>query len=149
MYALTFYYNQKHDIEIEFANKLALFFKVKDHLEIEIPSNIFKSALINDSNIKIPKNDLGDGSEIPETYVPARNIIFLSYALALAESINAFNIYIGANAVDYSGYPDCRPEFFNAYTDMANVGTKAGINGNQINIHTPLIDLKKYEILFG
>ena len=147
LYALTFSYNQKHNIEIEFANKLAIFFKVKDHLKIEIPSDIFKSALIKNSDIKIPKNDLSDDSEIPETYVPARNIIFLSYALAFAESIDAFDIYIGANAVDYSGYPDCRPEFFHAYTDMANMGTKAGITGNKFKIHTPLIDLKKYEII--
>lgn len=147
LFAITFYYNQKHNIEIKFAEKLALFFDIKNHLKIEILSDIFKSALIKNSKLEIRKNDIDNNVEIPDTYVPARNIIFLSYALAYAESIDAFDIYIGANAVDYSGYPDCRPEFFKAYTQMANIGTKAGVNGKDIKIHTPLIDLKKSEII--
>ena len=97
--------------------------------------------------IKIPKNREISDKEIPETYVPARNIIFLSFALAYAESTGAENIFIGANAVDYSGYPDCRPEFFSAFKKMANAGTKAGVEGRGFNIHTPLMHLYKHEII--
>ena len=97
--------------------------------------------------IEIPGNrDLSD-DEIPVTYVPARNILFLSFALSFAENINSADIFIGANALDYSGYPDCRPEFIRAFEDMANIGTKAGVSGEKITIHTPLISMKKSEII--
>jgi 7-cyano-7-deazaguanine synthase len=145
--AITFYYSQRHEIEIKFAEKLAEYFKMKNHVKISIPSEIFKTALNADSGIEIPKNREIKENEIPETYVPARNIIFLSYALAYAESTDAENIFIGANAVDYSGYPDCRPEFFKAFKRMADIGTKAGVEGRGFTIHTPLLNLRKHEII--
>jgi 7-cyano-7-deazaguanine synthase len=143
---LTFSYNQRHDVEIEYAKKMADFFKFKKHHLINIPSGIFNSALISKSEIEVPKIRGAEG-EIPSTYVPARNIIFLSYCLAYAESIEAETIFIGANAVDYSGYPDCRPDFFKAFQNMANIGTKTGVEGRGIKIETPLIDLKKSQII--
>lgn len=145
--ALTFFYSQRHEVEIKFAEKLAEFFKMDNHVKISIPSQIFRTALTSDSAIDVPKNREIQSSHIPETYVPARNIIFLSYALAYAESAGAEHIFIGANAVDYSGYPDCRPEFFTAFKKMANIGTKAGVEGRGFNIHTPLMHLYKHEII--
>lgn len=145
--ALTFFYSQRHEIEIKFAERLAVYFKMDNHLKISIPAEIFKSALTVNSGMEVPKNRDITGSEIPDTYVPARNIIFLSYALAYAESIGAENIFIGANAVDYSGYPDCRPEFFTAFRKMANAGTKSGVEGRGFTIHTPLMHLYKHEII--
>jgi len=145
--AITFFYSQRHEVEIKFAEKLAEHFKIENHLKISIPAEIFKTALTSESAIDVPKNREIGSSEIPETYVPARNIIFLSYALAYAESTGAENIFIGANAVDYSGYPDCRPEFFTAFKKMANAGTKAGVEGRGFTIHTPLMHLYKHEII--
>ena len=104
--ALTFFYGQRHDIEIKYAERLVSFFQIKDHIKIEIPAEIFRSALTKASGIDVPKNRDIDKVEIPDTYVPARNIIFLSYALAYAESAGASDIFIGSNAVDYSVYPD-------------------------------------------
>jgi len=146
--AMTFYYGQRHDIEVEYSKKLAGHFSALDHFFIDIPSAIFKTALVRDSGIDVPHDRVSAGeNDIPETYVPGRNILFLSYALSLAESRGINHIFIGANAVDYSGYPDCRPEFFSAFTEMARQGTKAGVGGNEIAIETPLIDLKKSEII--
>ena len=145
--AITFTYGQRHTIEVSFAQRVASFLGIKRHEIIDIPSNIFHSALVAGSGMEVPKNRDIDVECIPDTYVPARNILFLSYALALAESIGARDIFIGANAVDYSGYPDCRPVFFSAFQEMANLGTKAGISGDGFQIHTPLIDLKKSEII--
>lgn len=145
--AMTFLYDQRHKVEVSFAEKLAAFFKVEQHIKVEIPAEIFRSALTPASGISVPKNRDVDSDDIPETYVPARNIIFLSYALAYAESTGAEGIFIGANAVDYSGYPDCRPEFFDAFKKMADAGTKAGVEGRGVNIYTPLMTLKKYEII--
>ncbi len=145
--ALTFYYSQRHEIEIVFAERLAGYFKIDNHIKISIPAEIFKSALTKDSEIEVPKNRDVTRSDIPETYVPARNIIFLSFALAYAESTGAENIFIGANAIDYSGYPDCRPEFFSAFRKMANTGTKSGVEGRGFTIHTPLMHLYKHEII--
>jgi len=147
LYAMTFSYGQRHSIEIGCARKIALFFGAADHVFIDIPSGVFRSALLKNSPAGVPKNRSLDESSIPDTYVPARNIIFLSYALAYGESIGARDIYIGANAVDYSGYPDCRPSFFESFTAMANAGTRAGIEGSPFVIHTPLISLKKSEII--
>ncbi len=149
IYSITFSYGQKHSIEIQFAEKLRKFFKISRHLIIEIPARIFSSSLLSsDSNAEIPKNrDVSLSEEIPSTYVPGRNILFLSYALSYAESIDSRDIFIGANAVDYSGYPDCRPEFLEAYEAMANIGTKAGIMGDGFRIHAPLLTMKKSEII--
>ncbi len=144
--ALTFSYGQKHGIEVLRAKRLAEFFGIADHAVIEIPTGIFRSALTTGS-IAVPKNRDNLADEIPDTYVPARNILFLSYALALAESIGARHIFIGATAVDYSGYPDCRPEFFRAFKEMADCGTKAGVSGSGCIIETPLIDMSKAAII--
>jgi 7-cyano-7-deazaguanine synthase len=146
--ALTFNYGQRHDIEVSFAARLVSFFGIKDHKIITIPSEIFRTALARSSDLHVPKNQLDtSGDDIPVTYVPARNIIFLSYALAYAESTGAGHIFIGANAVDYSGYPDCRPEFFEAFARMAALGTKAGVEGKPFSIETPLIDKTKAETI--
>jgi 7-cyano-7-deazaguanine synthase len=145
--AITFFYSQRHEIEIKYSEKLAEYLKIKNHINISLPSEIFKSALISGSKTDIPKNRNISKDIIPETYVPARNIIFLSYALAYGESIGAEDIFIGATAVDYSGYPDCRPEFFSAFKKMADTGTKAGAEGDGFTIHTPLMHLHKHEII--
>ena len=145
--AMTFFYSQKHAIEIKYSEKLAEYFKIKDHIKISLPAEIFKSALISDSKIDVPKNRNMEKNIIPETYVPARNIIFLSYALAYGESIGAEDIFIGATEVDYSGYPDCKSEFFSAFEQMADIGTKSGAEGGGFTIHTPLIHLYKHEII--
>lgn len=146
LHALIFSYGQRHRIEIESAKKLVAFFGIRSHTIIELPSGIFRSALTN-SGSGVPKNREPGDTRIPDTYVPARNIIFLSYALAFAESIGARHIFIGANAVDYSGYPDCRPEFFRAFQEMADRGTEAGVSGRGFIIETPLIDMTKAEII--
>jgi 7-cyano-7-deazaguanine synthase len=149
IYALTFSYGQKHGIEIRSARKLCGYLGAKDHYVIGIPSEIFSSSsLLKDSKSGIPKSrDISSADGIPSTYVPGRNILFLSYGLSYAESVGSRDIFIGANAVDYSGYPDCRPEFINAFEEMANIGTKAGIMGDRFNIRAPLIRLKKSEII--
>jgi 7-cyano-7-deazaguanine synthase len=146
LHALIFSYGQRHHIEIESAKRLSRFFGIKGYRIIEIPTDIFKSALTNKAHA-IQKNGKSSDREIPNTYVPARNIIFLSYALAYAESIGAESIFIGATAVDFSGYPDCRPEFFKAFQLIADVGTKSGISGERIRIETPLINLSKALII--
>lgn len=145
--ALTFYYGQTHEIEIKFAEKLVDFFEIKNHIKVEIPTEIFRSALTRSQGMDMPKNRKIEVTEIPDTYVPARNIIFLSYALACAESSGASDIFIGANSVDYSGYPDCRADFFDAFRAMADIGTKAGAEGRGFSIHTPIIDMTKPEII--
>jgi len=147
LHALTFNYGQKHDVEIRSAGKLAGFFRAESHVIIDIPSKIFSTALVKHSGIDVPKNRPYDADVIPSTYVPARNIIFLSFALACAESSGARHIFIGANAVDYSGYPDCRPEFFKAFQVMADAGTRAGVEGRGFIIETPLLNWTKAEII--
>jgi len=141
---LVFNYSQRHVREINSAKKIASLAGV-DYLVLKLNFPWRGSALL-DKNAKIP---LGkeNRKEIPSTYVPARNIIFLSYALSYAESISASEIFIGANAVDYSGYPDCRPQFIKAFQKMALVGTKAGVEGKGIKISAPLIKMKKSEII--
>jgi 7-cyano-7-deazaguanine synthase len=148
IYAISFKYGQRHQIELESAKELAKYFEVKKHMIFEIDmKKIIKSALT--SALEVPKerslNEIG--TEIPTTYVPARNIIFLSIALGWAETTNAYDIFIGANAVDYSGYPDCRPEFVEAFQKLANLATKTGVEGKQIKVHAPLISLTKGEII--
>jgi len=148
-HALSFDYEQRHRLEIEAARRIAKSIGVEEHLIAKIDLRVFgQSALTAD--IDVPKNrshaDIGEG--IPATYVPARNTIFLSFALAYAETIGAEDIFMGVNAIDYSGYPDCRPEFIESYQNMAALATKAGVEGWQkLRIHTPLIKLSKAEII--
>lgn len=148
VYALTFTYGQKHEREIESAKKLADYYDVEEHKMIEIPlEEISKSSLLKEGEDIPDISDEQIGEEIPSTYVPARNIILLSFALSYAESIDAETILIGANAVDYSGYPDCRPEFYDAFQEAAEKGTKRGVEGEPIEIRYPLIALTKAEII--
>ena len=148
-YALSFRYGQRHSIELESAKKVAEKHGVKEHVIADINLRMFGGSALTD-DIDVPKErshqEMGEG--IPVTYVPARNTIFLSFALAWAEVLKASDIFIGVNALDYSGYPDCRPEYIAAYENMANLATKAGVEGQQhLNIHTPLIDLTKAQII--
>ena len=145
--SLSFRYGQRHSKELVAAKNVADFFKVK-HVIVDIDLSMFRSAL-TDKNIDVPENRDEEqmGSDIPVTYVPARNIIMLSVAAGLCESVDADKIYIGANSVDYSGYPDCRPEFFAEYEKMINVGTKAGVEGHPIRIMTPIQHATKADIV--
>lgn len=145
IYAISFDYGQRHKFELDSADKIARFVGVKDHMIINSDlSRIGGSALTDD--IEVP--DFKEGSkEIPVTYVPSRNILFLSYAVSYAEVIGASEIFIGVNAIDYSGYPDCRPEFIEAYEKAVNLGTKVGVEGEGIKIRTPLLNLTKAEIV--
>ena len=144
-HALSFDYGQKQRSELESAKTIAKQSKVAEHRIMKISlADIGGSALIDDK-IDVPKYSKSD--EIPVTYVPARNTIFLSFALAWAEVIDCQKIYIGVNALDYSGYPDCRPEFIKAFEDMANLATKQSVEGEKIEIKTPLISMTKAEII--
>ena len=147
-YAITFRYGQRHGVELEAAEKVVAAAGVADHIEVEVDMRrIGGSALTAD--IDVPKGrEVEEMSEgIPVTYVPARNTVFLSFALAWAEVLEADHVFIGVNALDYSGYPDCRPEYIAAYEEMANLATKRGVEGERLQIHTPLIDLTKAEII--
>jgi len=149
VYALSFHYGQRHQFELEAAAKVAQSFGVKNHKIARIDLRLFGGSALT-AEIEVPKgrSEAEMDKEIPVTYVPARNTIFLSFALAYAEVVNSKDIFIGVNAVDYSGYPDCRPEYIAAYEQMANLATKAGVEETgRLNIHTPLIDLKKSEII--
>ncbi|MET1255770.1 7-cyano-7-deazaguanine synthase QueC [Aliikangiella maris] len=143
-YALSFSYGQKHNSELEAAKKIAAQAEVKAHHIIPIDLAGFGGSALTDDNIDVPT---GGTQGIPITYVPARNTIFLSIALAWAEVLSAQAIFAGVNAVDYSGYPDCRPEYIAAFQQMADLATKAGIEGKGVKILTPLIDLTKVEII--
>ena len=147
-YGLSFKYGQRHQFEIKSAKKLARHYNISDHIMMNIDLRKFGGSALTD-NILVPKkrNENNMRKEIPITYVPARNTIFLSFALAYAEVKNSNDIFIGVNALDYSGYPDCRPLFINSFEKMANLGTKTGINDSSIKIHTPLINMKKSEII--
>jgi 7-cyano-7-deazaguanine synthase len=149
LFAISFRYGQRHKKELECAKKIGKKLGVKDHKIVDIDFNQFsKTTLIDSKSDKIQNHDITDiGIEIPSTYVPGRNTIFLSLALAYAESIDADTIFIGVNAVDYSGYPDCRLEYINAYQQMANLATKKGIEGKPIKIETPLLLHKKSDII--
>ncbi len=145
-HAISFDYGQRHRIELENAVKIANNMQVSSHKIAKIDLRIFGGSALT-AEINVPK-DLAPSDEIPITYVPARNTIFLSYALAMAETIESFDIFIGANAVDYSGYPDCRPEFITAFENMANLATSIYVSGEKkLKIHTPLIDLTKKQII--
>ncbi len=145
IFALTFVYGQRHDIEVEFARKIANFLHVASHQVINLPDSLFKSSSLIRNSGKEILNNYADS--IPTTYVPARNIVFLSMALAYAETIGATHIFIGVNAVDYSGYPDCRPEFIESFQRVIATGTKTGVEGKPIVIETPLILLTKGQII--
>ena len=144
--ALTFDYGQRHKIEIENAKKIAKIFNAHKHIILTLPLREIGGSALTDEKIDVPEGKI-DRSEIPVTYVPARNLIFLSYATAIAEVNNLKDIFIGVNAIDYSGYPDCRPEFIESFQQTVNVGTKAGVEGNKFKIHTPLIKMTKKEII--
>lgn len=147
-YALTFRYGQRHESEIMAAKKIARSLGVARHIIFDIDLRSFGGSALTD-DIPVPKKrELYEiSSDIPVTYVPARNTIFLSLALAWAEALEAHDIFIGVNALDYSGYPDCRPEYIEAFQKMANLATKAGVEGKIFSIHTPLIKMTKSEII--
>ena len=147
LYALTLNYGQRHDHELNSARMIIDFFNIHDHSIIDIDLAQFGGSALTD-RIDVPKKrDLSDMDEIPVTYVPARNTVFLSLALAWAEVLGSFDIFIGVNALDYSGYPDCRPEYISSFEKTANLATKAGVSGSSFKIHTPLIDMTKSEII--
>ena len=145
--ALSFDYGQRHSKELVSASNVANHYGVK-HVIVKIDLSMFRSAL-TDKSIDVPENrdESQMGSDIPVTYVPSRNIIMMSVAAGLCESIDAEAIYIGANVIDYSGYPDCRPEFFYAFQKMLEVGTKTGVEGHPIRVETPILSLSKAEIV--
>jgi 7-cyano-7-deazaguanine synthase len=148
VHALSFRYGQRHAAELEAARRVAERLGARRHVVLEIDLRAFGgSALTGD--LAVPKDTPLDriGSGIPATYVPARNTIFLAFALGWAETLDAADIFLGANALDYSGYPDCRPEYIEAFERMANLATRAGVEGRRIRIHTPLINLSKAEIV--
>lgn len=149
IYAISFRYGQRHEIELARASELAAKMAVAAHVIVDINLAQFGGSALT-TDIAVPKHDSVQqiGTDIPVTYVPARNTVFLSLALAYAESIGAADIFIGVNALDYSGYPDCRPAFVEAFETMANLATKASTTGElSIRIHTPLIDLTKAQII--
>lgn len=143
--ALSFRYGQRHSRELDSAKAVAEHYGTR-HVVVDIDLSMFRSAL-TDPDIDVPEGREKIGSDIPDTYVPARNIIMLSVAAGLCESLDADRIYIGANVVDYSGYPDCRPQFFEAFRKMLSVGTKAGTEGRPIRIETPILSKSKAEIV--
>ncbi len=147
-YALTFRYGQRHGIEIEAAGRVAKAQGAAAHVVLDIDLRQFGGSALTD-DIPVPKQrgSAHDPRAIPVTYVPARNTIFLSFALAWAEVLRSTDIFIGVNAIDYSGYPDCRPEYIKAFEQMGNLATKAGVEGNRVTIHAPLIHLTKAEII--
>jgi len=144
-YALSFAYGQRHTIELEKAREYAPLIGAEEHMVIDIDLRKMGGSALT-ADIDVPKSGVSEG-EIPVTYVPARNTIFLSFALGWAEVLGASDIYIGVNALDYSGYPDCRPEFIQAFQQMANLATKAGVEGRPYQIHAPLLDLTKAQII--
>ncbi len=149
-YALTFRYGQRHSIEIDSAKRLADALGVIEHRIVDIDLAAFAGSALTDSRLDVPKdrNVITQATDIPVTYVPARNTIFLSFALAWAETLGIFDIFIGVNAIDYSGYPDCRAGFIKAFQKLANLATAAAIEGKgRFEIHTPVIKMTKAEIV--
>jgi 7-cyano-7-deazaguanine synthase len=149
-YALSFKYGQRHEVELKAAKKVAEALGAAGHVVAEIDLRVFGGSALT-ADIDVPHHDTADdvdSGEIPITYVPARNTVFLSFALAWAETLGSSDVFIGVSAVDYSGYPDCRPEYIAAFEAMANLATKAGVEGLQhLRIHTPLIDLSKAQTI--
>ena len=150
LHALSFRYGQRHDVELDAARRVADKLGVAGHVVADIDLRVFGGSALT-ADIDVPHHERAEDlatNEIPITYVPARNTIFLSYALAWAEVLESSDVFIGVNALDYSGYPDCRPEYIRAYEQMANLATKAGVEGKQkLHIHTPLIELTKAQII--
>ncbi|WP_110952921.1 7-cyano-7-deazaguanine synthase QueC [Anaerosinus massiliensis] len=147
IYPISFNYHQRHSIELKSAEKIAEIYKVKKHLIIETNLDTIGGSALTDTNLDVPNGDV-HRTDIPITYVPARNLIFLSYALGYAEVLGAEHIFIGVNALDYSGYPDCRPEFINLFQNIADYSIKAAVQDKKhINIETPLINLSKKDIV--
>ncbi|HEV7367429.1 MAG TPA: 7-cyano-7-deazaguanine synthase QueC [Gemmatimonadales bacterium] len=149
VHALTFRYGQRHAIELEAARRVASHLGIQRHIVLDIDLRSFGGSALT-SELEVPKDTPMEqiGQRIPVTYVPARNTIFLAFALGWAEVLGASDIFIGANAMDYSGYPDCRPEYIQAFQRMANLATRAGVEkGRRLTIHTPLIELSKREIV--
>ena len=146
-YALSFRYGQRHEVELTCATRQARRFGARAHEIVDLghigPLVATATSLVRGSPLAVPRDAVPGAGEIPSTYVPARNTLFLAYALAWAEALGAGEIWLGVNALDYSGYPDCRPEFITAYEAMANLATRAGVEGNALKIHTPLIALTK------
>lgn len=147
LYPISFDYHQRHSIELEGAKKVAEFYKVKRHLIIDTNMNLIGGSALTDDKIDVPEGEI-ERNDVPVTYVPARNLIFLSYAMGYAEVVGANHIFIGVNSVDYSGYPDCRPEFIEKFQMMADYATTAtAVKGAKIKIETPLQSLSKKEIV--
>ncbi len=154
-FAISFRYGQRHQAELERAGRIAVSMNISQHKVIDINLGVFGGSALTDERVAVPKSNSVEaiGSDIPVTYVPARNTVFLSFALGWAEVLGANDIFIGVNALDYSGYPDCRPEYIAAFEKMANLATKSGVDylkkglGNPIQIRTPLISMTKAEII--
>ena len=143
-HALSVAYGQRHDVELEAAKTIAREQGVREHRVVTVDLSSFGGSALTDPDIAVPE---APSTGIPITYVPARNTVFLSLALAWAETLGARDIFIGVNAVDYSGYPDCRPAFVEAFTTLANLATRTGVEGERLVVHTPLIELSKAEII--
>lgn len=146
LYALTVSYGQRHAVEMQAARRVAAALGVSRHVELSVDLSAFGGSALTDA-IDVPKDRSLDGQDIPSTYVPARNTVFLSLALAWAEVVGARDIFIGVNALDYSGYPDCRPEYIDAFEAIARLATKAGVEGDRFRIHAPLIRMTKADII--
>lgn len=144
-YPISFSYGQKHSAELNAAKRIIDSFNIKTHKVISLPHDLFGSSALTDNAVAVPDYSLDESHNIPVTYVPARNTIFLSIALGYAESIGAHDIFLGVSSIDYSNYPDCRPEYIAAFEKLANLATKDGVEGRKITIHTPLIHLSKAE----
>lgn len=140
-------YGQRHRAELAAADRLARAYRVLTHRVVDVDLDTIGGSALTDAEIPVPTDGESKGGLIPVTYVPARNSLFLSIALGLAEVVKAQDIYLGVNAVDYSGYPDCRPEFISAFQNLANLATKAGVEGNLFHVHAPLINMTKAEII--
>ena len=145
-YAVSFDYGQRHSAELEAARQVAARAKVEEHRIVSIDLSQFGGSALTDESIDVPDANTSEDA-IPITYVPARNTVFLSLALAWSEVLGACDIFVGVNAVDYSGYPDCRPEFIRAYENMANLATRAGVEEQQLAVHAPLMSLTKAQIV--
>lgn len=148
-YAISFRYGQRHAIEIQRAARIAARYGVEKHVIVSLDLGGFGGSALTEMRLDVPKHQTVEeiGQEIPITYVPARNTVFLSYALAWSEVLDASDLFVGVNALDYSGYPDCRPEYIQAFEAMANLATKSAVEGHRIRIHAPLIHWTKAEII--
>jgi 7-cyano-7-deazaguanine synthase len=147
LFALSFRYGQRHVVELEAASRIAQSLEVARHLVLDLDLSAIGGSALTAPDIEVPRGRPLDATDIPSTYVPARNTIFLSVALGWAEVLDSTDIFIGVNAIDYSGYPDCRPEFIRAFETLARLATRAGVEGRPFRVHTPLSALSKAEIV--